>query len=347
MSTRRLFLDEAPGESRGVVTLDGEPEHLLLLRESDPPHLQLGARLRARVRKVEPSLAIAFLDLGDGHEALLSYRPEERPVEGSAIEVEIRTEPRAGKIATARYIGPAKGAPGLLSQPPSLRERLSAFSRDRAVVEGARARQMADQAAAEALATIHPLPGGGSLAIEPTRALVAVDVDVGERKGQDSKRVTRQTNLTAIASAARLLRLKGLGGLVVIDLAGRGHDAVAMLSAARAAFGPDNPGVSISPLSRFGTLELTLPRRTRPVAERLLRTDGAPSGEAVAFDLVRALQTRAEADRGARFTIRAVPEIVTLAEPLVERLKAVMGARFALVPDPQRERAAFDIREAQ
>ena len=61
--------------------------------------------------------------------------------------------------------------------------------------------------------------GGGDIAIEPTRALTAIDVDLSDRKGGDAKRVTRQANLAALGMAARLLRLKGLGGIVVIDLA--------------------------------------------------------------------------------------------------------------------------------
>ena len=122
---------------------------------------------------------------------------------------------------------------------------------------------MADAAQDEALETIFPLPGGGSFAIEPTRALIAVDVDLGAAAGPAAKRAARAANLAALSEAARVLRLKGLGGLVVIDLAGRGHDGAALLTAAKTAFAPDNPGVAFGPISRFGTLELTVPRRAR------------------------------------------------------------------------------------
>ena len=49
---------------------------------------------------------------------------------------------------------------------------------------------MADAAEDEVLAIEHPLPGGGSLAVEQTRALTAVDIDLGQGGGQDAKRVT-------------------------------------------------------------------------------------------------------------------------------------------------------------
>ena len=136
------------------------------------------------------------------------------------------------------------------------------------IVTSADARAVADAAQEAVLAEIHPLPGGGSLSLEPTRALVAVDVDLGAGAGATVKRAARAANLAAIGEAARLLRLKGLAGLVVIDLVGRGHDGAAMLAAARPAFMPDQPGVAIAPLGRFGTLELTLPRRETPPIER-------------------------------------------------------------------------------
>ncbi|HEX5379912.1 MAG TPA: ribonuclease E/G, partial [Phenylobacterium sp.] len=261
MSERKFFLDRGIGEDRGVVLLDGRPERLLIAREETASTTQVGARLAARVRKVEPAFASAFLDLGDGQEALLAFRPDARPVEGQMLEIEIRSEPREGKLATARAIGPAEGAPRLLQPAPGLAEQLAAMAREARVVEGRDARDAADRAEAEALETIHALPGGGTLAVEPTRALVAIDVDLGERKGQDAKRITRQANLAALGVAARLLRLKGLGGIVVIDLVGRGHDGNALMTAARAAFAPDNPGVSIGPVGRFGTMELSIPRR--------------------------------------------------------------------------------------
>ncbi|MCA6284515.1 MAG: ribonuclease E/G, partial [Phenylobacterium sp.] len=94
MSARRAFLDITPGETRGVVTLDGRPEHLLIRRDDDDPRLEPGARIAARVRKVEPAFASAFVDLGEGLEALLDFPPDRRPVEGQMLEVEVRSAPR-------------------------------------------------------------------------------------------------------------------------------------------------------------------------------------------------------------------------------------------------------------
>lgn len=346
MSERTLFLDRGPGEDRGVVLLDGKPERLLIARECDRAETQLGARLAARVRKVEPAFASAFLDLGGGIDALMSFKPDRRPVEGRMLEVEVRSEPREGKLATVRVIGPADGAPRLLEPAPDLAQQLLGYAKGAQIVEGRRAREVADRAEAEALETIHPLPGGGDVAIEPTRALVAIDVDLGERKGQDAKRITRQANLAALGVAARLLRLKGLGGIVVMDLVGRGHDGTALMAAARAAFAPDNPGVSIGPVGRFGTMELSIPRRDRSVREILLDPAGRPADLTLALRLIRLAETAAAVDPGARLAASAAPQVAALAQPLAERLRARIGARLELRSEPGWPRERMEVKPA-
>ncbi|HEX2560033.1 ribonuclease E/G [Phenylobacterium sp.] len=334
MSERRLYLDKGVGEQRGVVTLDGRPERLLIARDGEAQALQVGARHRARVRKVEPQLGSAFLELAGGAEAMLDFKPDARPVQGASLEVEIRAEPRRGKLALARALGPSDGPPQLLAPPPGLKAQLTAFAPGVKVTEGPSAREMADEAEAEALASVHPLPGGGSVAIEPTRALTAVDIDVGERQGQETKRVARQANLAALGAAARLLRLKGLGGIVVFDLVGRGHDGAALTEAARAAFRPDNPGVAIGPISRFGTLELLIPRRTRPIAEILCTEDGRLTPRSLAQRLIREAEREAAADPGGRLLLACAPAVAQAAEPLVEALTGRIGARVELASDP-------------
>jgi Ribonuclease G/E len=343
MSERRIYIDRGVGETRGVVTLDGRPERLLVRRDDDDQRLLLGARLAARVTSIEPALATAFLDLGGGAEAILPFRPDAKPVRGQVLEIEIRGEPRRGKLAVARAFGPAEGQPRLLATAPDVAAELMDLVRDAKLVEGRAARDVAEEAEAEALEVVHPLPGGGELAIEPTRALTAVDVDLSDRKGGDAKRVTRQANLVALGMAARLLRLKGLGGIVVIDLVGRGHDGASLMAAARSAFGPDNPGVSIGPVGRFGTMELSLPRRTRPLAEVLCRADGALSDRTLAHQLIRRLEAEAGSQPGARFQARCAPDVAKAAAPLATLLKDQIGARFTITADSALPRDRPDV----
>lgn len=328
MSERKFFLDKGIGETRAVVTLDGRPERLMIERAGDDPATAVGARGVARVKKSDKALGTAFLELAGGAPAVMPLRPEtEKLHEGQAVEVEIRSEARRGKAAVVRLLGPADGAPRLLAGAPDVEAELRALARDAKVVEGLGAREMADEAEAEALEIVHPLPGGGSMAIEETRALIAIDVDVGNRPGADSKKVTRLANLTALGAGARLLRLKGLGGLVVYDLAGRGHDGAALLAAARVAFGPDNPGVAISPISRFGTMELTVPRRRRPVLE-LLRGEGAAL--TAALRLLRMLEREGRASPGAKLVATCAPAVAEAVRPYEDALADRLGRRFAI-----------------
>ena len=110
MSERRTYLDAGPGETRGVVTLDGRPERLLIARQGDLAVQTLGARLVARVTAVEKAQAVAFLDPGEGPDAILNLTADiGRLVHGAAVEVEIRAEARADKGASVRYLGLAEG----------------------------------------------------------------------------------------------------------------------------------------------------------------------------------------------------------------------------------------------
>lgn len=335
VSGRRFFLDKGVGETRAVVTLDGRPERLLIQRDGDNPVTALGARSVARVRSVEKAIGVAFLELPGGVEALYSLRADEAPpVRGAAVEIEIRTEARQDKLATLRLIGPAEGEPRLLRAAPDVEAEIRDLARDAKVVEGFGAREAADAAEAEALDAIHPLPGGGSIAVEPTRALTSIDVDLGGRPGADTKRAARMANLTAIGAAARLLRLKGLGGLVVFDFVGRGHDGKALLGAARAAFGPDNPGVAIDQISRFGTLTLTVPRRRRPILDLLTDGAGALTPMTVALRLARRLEREGRADPGGRLVAGCSPAVLNAFESLRAGVTDKLGARFVVEARP-------------
>jgi Ribonuclease G/E len=343
MATRALFLDEGPGETRAVVVLGEAPERLLIERAGER-YPRLGARYAARTARVDRGAGLALLDLGEGLQAALRLKPDRPvPLEGQKLEVEIAIEPQGDKAAVARALGETEGAPGLLAPAPELEQRLRAFAPDAAIVTGRAAREAADEAEAQALASIHPLSGGASLAIERTRALTAVDVDLGAVGGRDAKRAARQVNLQAIAECARLLRLKAQSGLVVLDLVGRGHDGQALAQALRTAFAPDQPGAAFGPVSRFGTIELALPRRFRPVADALCGAGVEPSVPTLAFRLLRALEREALADPGGRIRARAAPEVAQSAAVGVQALERRFGARFEFAPDSVLAKDVFEV----
>ncbi|HEY5410844.1 MAG TPA: ribonuclease E/G [Caulobacteraceae bacterium] len=329
MTGRRLYLDEGPGEARGVVTLDGRPERLLIEREGAPIGPRIGERHRARVEEVSPGLSLARLALGEGQAAVLPLSKQVQPHRGAAIEVEIAAEPRADKAAVARLIGAASGPPQRLRDAPGLQARLNALAPGAAIIRGDDARGMADEAEDAALAIDHPLAGGITLYVEPTRALIAVDID-WSGPARPSAAAVMRANLEALAETARVLRLKAIGGAVGIDLIGFPRDREAIQAAARDAFAPDQPGVVVLPVNRFGLLQLAKPHRERPLREVLCAEDGRLSARSVAQRLARALERRGRDDPGGRFAAECAPAVAAALEPLILRLGPRFQAREVL-----------------
>lgn len=343
MTDVEVFLDETPGETRGVVVRDGRFEHLLIDRDDDAPERRLGARVAARVAEVRPDLKGAFVDLGGALPGFLPFRGAVRVGEGDRIEVEVSAEPRERKGPTLRLVGPAEGSPRLLRAGPALRETLAALAPGVEPVSGAAAIQAAMEAE-EAAACPGALfaDTGLDLMVERTRAVIAVDLDLSPTAGVAAGGKARErANRQGLVEAARLLRLKRWGGLVVVDLVGAGHDGAAVLSAARRAFGSD-PAVSYGPVSRFGLLQLSLPWRRTPIEEVLNGPDGRRRPTHRAQDVVRALQLALLTDTTApRWRARCAPDEALLAGPLVGRL----GPRAELRSDPAIAPGAFLIEE--
>lgn len=326
MSERRLYLDLSPGERRGVVTLDGFPERLLIERTGGEPFAALGARFRGRVATIAAAAKLAYVDIGLGPQGALQLAGNAADLaEGAIVEVEVTAEARGDKGPLLRLLDPSAGRPGLIAAAPALETRLQAFAPGANVITEEAAREAADDAEDAALAVVHRLKGGLTLTIEPTRALVAIDVDRDPALGAAAGR-PMQANLLAIRHAARLLRLKALGGTVVIDLIGFPGDDAPLRAEARAAFEPDQPGVTVLPVSRLGLLQLARPHRERPVAEILCDPNGRLWPRSVAQRLVRALEREGRADPGARLQGVCAPEVAQALRPLV----AELGPRFSV-----------------
>jgi Ribonuclease G/E len=332
MSERRAYLYKGVGETVGVVTLDGRPERLFVSWPSDDPLDAEGVRGVARVKKIEKAFASAFVALPGGQDLILPLRPDMPAlVEGGLVEIEIKTASRRGKAGVARFVAEGQGEPRVLEIAPTIEERLRHLVKAGSPSTGDKALLAVEEAEADVLATVFALPGGGDIAVEPTRALTAVDVDLGAREGSDSKRAARQANMAALSVASRVLRLKGLGGIIVFDLVGRGHDGQALTTAARNLFSPDNPGVGVGAISKFGTLEMIVPRRAPPILDRLLTETGAPNPRHVARLLARALEREGRADPGARLTARcAVAVAAAFASELESGVAERLGRRFVV-----------------
>jgi len=118
---------------------------------------------------------------------------------------------------------------------------------------------------------LHPriaLQSGGWLFIEQTEALVAIDVNSGKFKGKELEETASAINLEASVEIARQLRLRDLGGLIVIDFIDM-HSAEhqrAVEKKFREALREDRARIKLLKLSTFGVIEMTR-QRVRPSLE--------------------------------------------------------------------------------
>lgn len=116
------------------------------------------------------------------------------------------------------------------------------------------------------------LPGGGAIVIEETEALIAIDVNTGHgRKSTDQPEFILQTNLEAAEEIARQLRLRNIGGLVVLDF-------IDMRSAAdrdklyrhmKKLVKDDRAKTQVLPLSKLGLMEMTRQREHESILDQV------------------------------------------------------------------------------
>ncbi|MNU79689.1 ribonuclease E [compost metagenome] len=344
MADIEVFLDETPGETRGVIARDGLYTHLILQRDSDRPSDRLGARCVGRIARVEPGLRGAFVDLGAGEPfGFLPLGKDDKAGEGAKIEVEVVAEPRERKGPVLRRLGDAAGEPRLLAAGADVTAILSRLAPGVASQTGVAAIRAALEAEEDALSASVVDPASGlDLMIQRTRALVAVDIDHAPAPGRDSRKSRETANRVGLSHAARLLMLKGWGGLVVIDLIGVGLHGDTIMKMVRAAFAAETQA-AFGPLSRFGLMQVSLPWRRTPLDERLLDAAGRPSLEARAIAVVRQLRLALLSDSATpRLVARCCPDEAAAAESLVQAL----GPRAGLVADASMAVGAVRIEEA-
>jgi ribonuclease E len=157
-----------------------------------------------------------------------------------------------------------------------------------------------------------PLQSGGSIVVDPTEALVSVDVNSGRAtQGRGMEETALRTNLEAAGEIARQLRLRDLGGLVVIDfidMYDRKHKQEVERSL-RNALKRDKARMEIGRISRFGLLELSRQRIRSALSEKTFTpcencegTGLVKSTESAALSVLR--QVRAGLARGGCTQVR-------------------------------------------
>lgn len=314
---RQILIEENIGETRAAVVENGRIVELHQERWSEAGQGAIGGEIyRGRVRRVEPALNAAFVDLGVGPEGFLPFGKSGRPRglhEGAALGVRVTREAYAEKGPNLALVEVEDGdAPECLEPAPILAQRLVKAFGDAEAVWADETNFDLEAEFEEALDPRAPIPGGGSLWIETTRAMTTIDVDADGRKGQgNAAQLASQLNVSAAKEAARQVRLRGLGGIIAIDFVHmRGQpDRKAVEQAMRGAFKRDRAKVDVAPLSQFCVGELARQRRGRALSEILRDDTGALSVETCALKALRRLQAEALSDRGRRQVLEVGPDV--------------------------------------
>lgn len=314
------WVDASIGETREVLVRKGRPIALRIMRASDEGRrARWGELYVARVREIDRRRRGVFLDLGLrdehgfmplGEDGRVRRAGKERVslTEGAGVVVGVTREAARGKnpIVELQEIGHDGEAPHRIGRHDVDDELVLARPAD------AQMRARIDAAVEDALARIAPLPGGGVLSIEPTSALVAIDVDAGARQGSgDPERFALDLNIAAAQEAARQIRLRNLGGLIMIDfvsMRAKSHQKQ-LESAVREAFADDPWSVQFGGLSRFGVFDLARSQLRRPLHELLRDADGRLSVETVALMALRAIEREARAQTGRQIACTVSPEV--------------------------------------
>lgn len=201
------------------------------------------------------------------------------------------------------------------------------------------------------------LPSGGSIVIDPTEALVSIDINSARAtKGSDIEDTALQTNLEAADEIARQLRLRDMGGLIVIDfidmLAAKNQRSVE--NRMRDALELDRARVQVGRISRFGLLEMSR-QRLRPslgetsaiVCPRCTGQGSIRDTKSLALSILRLMEEEAIKDRTAE--VRGIVPVDVAAYLLNEKraalseIEQVTRTRLLVIPNPNLETPHFEV----
>ena len=201
------------------------------------------------------------------------------------------------------------------------------------------------------------LPSGGAIVIDHTEALVSVDVNSGRSiKGADIEQTAFNTNLEAAEEVARQLRLRDLGGLVVIDFIDMENpkNQRDVENTLRDALHADRARVQTGKISRFGLLELSRQRLRPSLGEtnhaacpRCSGTGHIRGIESTALHILRITQEEAMKDNSAIIQVQLPVEAATFLlnekRADIHKIEQRMGVEVILIPNIHMETPNYNI----
>lgn len=201
------------------------------------------------------------------------------------------------------------------------------------------------------------LPSGGALVIEPTEALITIDINSARAThGGDIEETALLANLEAAEEIATQLRLRDLGGLIVVDfidmMAARNQRAVE--NKLRESVRMDRARVQIGRISRFGLLEMSRQRLRPSLAEfsheLCPRCDGVGTIRSLrptALSVLRVIEEEAMKDSTAKVVAQVPPDVAALLfnekRRDVTRIEEHHEVAILIIPNPNLETPHFSV----
>ncbi|WP_312955591.1 ribonuclease E [Stutzerimonas nitrititolerans] len=201
------------------------------------------------------------------------------------------------------------------------------------------------------------LPSGGSLVIDPTEALVSIDINSARAtKGGDIEETALQTNLEAAEEIARQLRLRDIGGLIVIDFIDMtpAKNQRAVEEKMREALEADRARIQVGRISRFGLLEMSR-QRLRPslgetsgiVCPRCNGQGIIRDVESLSLAILRLIEEEALKDRTAEVRARVPFQVAAFLlnekRNAITKIELRTRARIFILPDDHLETPHFEV----
>jgi ribonuclease G len=191
------------------------------------------------------------------------------------------------------------------------------------------------------------LKSGGYLVIEQTEALVSVDINTGKYVGKhDFEETILKTNREAAREIARQVRLRDLGGIIIIDFIdmARQENRDKVMEELREALKADRSPTNLSLLSELGLVEMTRKRVRQGLNESLSQTCTTCGGlgwvrstASIAHQVLREVEWRMGRKGLPRARIRASPDLIEWIKAeeaaIVENLQRNLGGEIDLIPE--------------
>ncbi|MBN2398250.1 MAG: Rne/Rng family ribonuclease [Deltaproteobacteria bacterium] len=191
------------------------------------------------------------------------------------------------------------------------------------------------------------LKSGGSIVIEPTEAGITIDVNSGRLKRRDVEETAYKTNLEAAEEIARQLRLRDLGGLIVvdfIDMVDKEH-ITQVEKTFRDALKTDRSRIQMAKISRFGMLELSRQKKQSTIQEisysscPYCRGSGMrPAVEYLALRALRRIKSEAVKEQSSEIAVTLPPEVTAYLlnqkRTQLSKLEALHGVSVTISGDP-------------